>query len=241
MHVVSPSVRLSAPGCPEVLTVRAVMLDLDGTLVNTLGDFDLALNNMLAEQQWPPLSRAFIARTVGKGSPYLIRQALLHLGKDENGTVDEALYERMHAAYQQHYSRINGHDSHLYPGVKQGVEHLHAAGLPLACITNKPTAHATELLHLLGIGQYFTCVHGGDRFERRKPDPMPLVETAKILGTPAAQTLMVGDSANDSEAAHGAGCPVLLVRYGYNHGNPIEGVPALGYLESLADLRVNTP
>ena len=106
----------------------------------------------------------------------------------------------------------------------------------LACITNKPTEHAIALLHMLGIGQYFSFVHGGDRFERRKPDPMPLVETARMLGCEPVQVLMIGDSANDSQAAHGAGCPVVLVRYGYNHGEPVDRVPALGYLERLSDL-----
>ena len=212
------------------------MLDLDGTLVNTLGDFDLALNGMLAEQQWPQVERAFIARTVGKGSAYLIRQTLLHVGLGQGGTVDDALHERAHASYQQHYERINGQASELYAGVAQGLAQLHAAGLPLACITNKPTQHAHDLLRMLGIAHYFACVHGGDFFARRKPDPMPLLETARLLGCAPAQALMVGDSVNDSQAAHGAGCPVLLVRYGYNHGEPIEGVPAQGYLDSLADL-----
>ena len=159
----------------------------------------------------------------------------LVLGRD--GAVDGALYERAHTCYQQHYNRINGRASHLYPGVKEGVEQLHAAGLRLACITNKPTEHAIALLHMLGIGQYFSFVHGGDRFERRKPDPMPLVETARMLGCEPVQVLMIGDSANDSQAAHGAGCPVVLVRYGYNHGEPVDRVPALGYLERLSDLR----
>lgn len=237
MCAAAKTLRLSFPGCAQAVDVRAAMIDLDGTMVNTLGDFDLALNGMLAEQQWPRVEHAFIARTVGKGSPYLVRQTLLHLGLGRDGVVNDDLHERAHACYQQHYSRINGRASHLYPGVKKGVEQLHAAGLQLACITNKPTGHATALLHMLGIGQYFSFVHGGDRFERRKPDPLPLVETARMLGAEPAQTLMVGDSVNDSQAAHGAGCPVVLVRYGYNHGEPIDRVPALGYLERLSDLR----
>ncbi|MDO5653165.1 MAG: phosphoglycolate phosphatase [Brachymonas sp.] len=229
---------LLIPGREQALAVQAVMLDLDGTLVNTLGDFDLALNNMLAEQQWPSVERERIGRWVGKGSPYLIREALLHLGKGNNGVVDDELYERIHTRYQEHYDQINGRDSHLYPGVKEGVQKLHATGMKLACITNKPTWHATALLQQLGIAEYFSCIHGGEFFPRRKPDPMPLVETARILGSAPADTLMIGDSANDSQAAHGAGCPVVLVRYGYNHGDPIEGVPALGYLDSLADIQL---
>ena len=236
MRASEKNLRLFFPGCARAVDVRAAMIDLDGTMVNTLGDFDLALNGMLAEQQWPRVECSFIERMIGKGSPHLVRQTLLHLGLGRDGAVDDALYERAHTCYQQHYNRINGRASHLYPGVKEGVEQLHAAGLRLACITNKPTEHATALLHMLGIGQYFSFVHGGDRFERRKPDPMPLVETARMLGCEPVQVLMIGDSANDSQAAHGAGCPVVLVRYGYNHGEPVDRVPALGYLERLSDL-----
>lgn len=221
------------------LAVQAIMLDLDGTLVNTLDDFDAAVNAMLAELQLPPVSRAFIARTVGKGSPYLIRQTLLHVGVEPAHAAAEApLFQRAHTLYLHHYGRMNAQASHLYPGVQQSLTHWHAVGLPLACITNKPTRHAIALLQTLGVMQFFRCVHGGDYFERRKPDPLPLLETAKILGCAPNQALMVGDSANDAQAASAAGCPVLLVRYGYNHGEPIETVPAQGYLNSLADLRM---
>ena len=188
MRASEKNLRLFFPGCTRAVDVRAVMIDLDGTMVNTLGDFDLALNGMLAEQQWPRVECSFIERMIGKGSPHLVRQTLLHLGLGRDGAVDGALYERAHTCYQQHYNRINGRASHLYPGVKEGVEQLHAAGLRLACITNKPTEHAIALLHMLGIGQYFSFVHGGDRFERRKPDPMPLVARAArsfwcVMGT----------------------------------------------------------
>ena len=87
-----------------------------------------------------------------------------------------------------------------------------------------------------GLDGYFEFVFGGDSFARKKPDPLPLLETCRALGTLPARTLMVGDSRNDAEAAHAAGCPVALVSYGYNHGEPIRAVPAAAYLDRIGQL-----
>ena len=219
------------PGASQPLAVQGVMIDLDGTMVDTMGDFDLALNAMLAELQLPAIARSTIGQLVGKGSEHLIRQTLQQVG------ADEARFDTAFASYQRHYGEINGQQSRLFDGVQQGLEQLQALGLPLACLTNKPQAHAEVLLQRLGIAGYFRCVFGGDAFARKKPDPLPLLETARALGTDPAVTLMLGDSSNDAQAAHAAGCPVLLVDYGYNHGQPIREVPAQGYLSSMAQLQ----
>jgi phosphoglycolate phosphatase len=227
---------------------QAAIVDLDGTMVDTMGDFDLALNRMLADFQLPCVERAFIERTVGKGSEHLIRSTLEHLGHLEkslsaqlnNGSIaiKNIVFEQAFESYQRHYTAINGSASRVYGGVLQGLELLRSAGLPLACLTNKPTAPAKALLHAKGLDGFFSYVFGGDAFERKKPDPLPLLRTCQALGSTPAHTLMIGDSSNDAQAAHAAGCPVLLVTYGYNHGHDIRQVPALGYLASLADLRL---
>lgn len=219
------------PCASQPLAVQGVMIDLDGTMVDTMGDFDLALNAMLAELQLPAIARSTIGQLVGKGSEHLIRQTLQQVG------ADAARFDTAFASYQRHYGEINGQQSRLFDGVQQGLEQLQALGLPLACLTNKPQAHAEVLLQRLGIAGYFRCVFGGDAFARKKPDPLPLLETACALGTDPAVTLMLGDSSNDAQAAHAAGCPVLLVDYGYNHGQPIREVPAQGYLSSMAQLQ----
>jgi phosphoglycolate phosphatase len=139
-------------------------------------------------------------------------------------------------SYQKHYLAVNGQASQVYAGVVQGLLLLQSAGLKLACLTNKPTAFALPLLKAKGLDGYFSHVFGGDAFAQKKPDPMPLLKTCEALGTLPSRTLMVGDSANDAQAAHAAGCPVVLVTYGYNHGQPIRSVPAHGYVDSLADL-----
>ena len=114
---------------------------------------------------------------------------------------------------------------------------MRARGLRLACLTNKPGEFARDLLAATGLGGHFEHVFGGDAFARKKPDPLPLLKTCEALDTEPAATLMVGDSRNDAAAARAAGCPVLLVTYGYNHGEPVRGVvDADGYLDSLAEL-----
>ena len=195
--------------------LQAAIIDLDGTLVDTVGDFDVALNAMLADHGLPRVDRAFISRTVGKGSEHLICNTLAQVG------ADAGLYSTAWARYQHHYLAINGQYSVVSPGVLEGLQRLAAAGLPLACLTNKPTAFARPLLVAKGLDGFFSHVFGGDAFARKKPDPLPLLETCRALGTLPAQTLMVGDSSNDAQAARAAGCPVVLVNYGYNHGQPV--------------------
>jgi phosphoglycolate phosphatase len=107
----------------------------------------------------------------------------------------------------------------------------------MACLTNKPGEFARELLAAKGLASAFELVFGGDAFERKKPDPLPLLKTCEALGLAPAEVLMVGDSGNDAAAARAAGCAVVLVTYGYNHGEPIRAVEADGYVDSLAELK----
>lgn len=208
-------------------SLQAAIVDLDGTMVDTLGDFVAALQGMLDDLGLPHVDRAFIERTVGKGSEHLLRQTLAHVGG--HGVPFEQAWDR----YQSHYLAINGQHSALFPGVVEGLQALRAAGLPLACLTNKPLSFTRPLLAAKGIDGYFSAVFGGDSFERKKPDPMPLLKTCEALGTLPARTLMLGDSANDAQAARAAGCPVVLVTYGYNHGEPIRAVDADGFVDRL--------
>jgi phosphoglycolate phosphatase len=210
----------------------AAIIDLDGTMVDTLGDFVAALNAMLADLALPAVERGFVEQAIGKGSEHLIRRTLAQVGAAAE-TFDAAW-----ARYQHHYGLINGRHAELYPGVVEGLRQLQAAGLKLACLTNKPGAFARPLLAAKGLEHFFTFIFGGDAFAAKKPDPLPLLKTCEALGTLPARTLMVGDSSNDAEAAHAAGCPVVLVSYGYNHGQPVHGLRAEAHVDRLDELKL---
>lgn len=212
----------------------AAIVDLDGTLVDTIGDFVVALNHMFDDLALPHIDAATVETMVGKGSEHLIHSVLRHVrGTSEEG---EAWFDRAWPRYQHHYLAINGQHAEVYAGVVEGLGALRERGLRLACLTNKPTAFARPLLAAKGLDGFFEVMFGGDAFERKKPDPLPLLKACEALGTLPARTLMVGDSSNDAKAARAAGCPVVLVSYGYNHGEPVRGVDADGFVDSLADL-----
>ena len=230
----------------------AAIIDLDGTLIDTLDDFAVALNLMLADMSLPPVGRDVVALRVGKGSEYLIESVLLYVLKvasAHDGRAQAAINFEAKAAqlfpdawtsYQRHYLAINGQHASVYPGVVQGLRQLQSQGLNLACLTNKPLAFARSLLALKCLDGFFSEVFGGDSFERKKPDPLPLLKTCAALGCSPARTLVIGDSTNDAQAARAAGCPVLLVTYGYNHGEPVRAVDADGFIDSLAELQGQT-
>ena len=222
--------------------LQAAIVDLDGTMVDTLGDFEIALNRSLADLDLPPITRALVERTVGKGSEHLIRSVLAHQlalpeVKGLTNVCDarsvESLYEAGWQRYQHHYLAINGEFALVYPGVVEGLQQMCDAGLQLACLTNKPLSFAKPLLQAKGLDSFFTHVFGGDSFERKKPDPLPLLKTCEALGVSPKQALMVGDSSNDAQAARAAGCPVVLVAYGYNHGEPVASAGADAVVERL--------
>lgn len=225
--------------------IQAVIVDLDGTMVDTMGDFVVALNHTLDDLRLPPVERGMVERAVGKGSEHLVRTVLdqqlarpevLASGCTALGWPREQVFELALQRYQHHYLFINGQHAAVYPGVVDSLQRLQASGRPLACLTNKPLTFARALLEVKGLDGFFSQVFGGDSFERKKPDPLPLLKTCEALGTRPAQTLMVGDSQNDGIAARAAGCPVVLVTYGYNHGEPVVDAPHDQLVDSLAEL-----
>lgn len=225
--------------------IQAAIVDLDGTMVDTLGDFEVALNRALADLDLPPVTRALVQRTVGKGSEHLVRSVLAHqlALPDVQAAAPKVLqwpeadaFALTLLRYQHHYLFINGQFADVYPGVVEGLQQMRDAGLQLACLTNKPLAFASGLLADKGLDTFFSYVFGGDSFELKKPDPLPLFKTCEALGVKPWQALMVGDSSNDAQAARAAGCPVVLVRYGYNHGEPVDAVDADAHVDSLVDI-----
>lgn len=238
------SVNVTWGSAGKVWALDAAIVDLDGTMVDTIGDFVQALNLALSDLHMPLLDAKAVEQMVGKGTEHLIASALRRVlpqmerpSEDLDAAV-ERWFPQVLERYMAHYIRINGHHSQVYAGVVQGLQALKDAGLRLACVTNKPLAFTTPLLALKGLDGFFEVVFGGDSFERKKPDPMPLHKACEALGADAAKTLMIGDSSNDAQAGRAAGCAVVLVSYGYNHGEPVHAVDADGVVDSLTQLRV---
>lgn len=220
---------------PGSAPIRAAIIDLDGTMLDTVPDFHVAINRMRADFGLAPISGEQIAVMVGKGSENLVR-SVLALDFDAAGV--EERFDAALASYQRHYKDINGDHSLVYPGVSEGLAALEAQGLRLACVTNKPIAFAQPLLAQMGLSPYFEIVYGGDSLARKKPDPMPLLQVCADFDLAPQQVVAIGDSSNDAEAARAAGCFVLTVPYGYNHGRAIHETDSDGIVSSLLEAAI---
>lgn len=212
--------------------IRAVIIDLDGTMLHTAPDFHIAVNRMRAELNLAPLAIGTITDFVGKGTENLMRRVL---GADFGPAEVEQHFDQALASYERHYLAINGDYATVYPGVREGLEAMQAAELRLACVTNKPIAFAAPLLEKTGLGRYFEVVYGGDSLPKKKPDPYPLLQVCADFDLRPHQVVAIGDSSNDAQAARAAGCRVLNVPYGYNHGQPIQEVDSDGIVPTLLD------
>jgi phosphoglycolate phosphatase len=204
---------------PDASAVRAVLFDLDGTLLDTAPDLHAAVCAMLADLGRPPLPLEAVRAYVGRGIANLVKRSLAGaLEVDDAAPVPgEAL-----ASFRRHYAHENGRNCRVYPGVIGGLEAAKKLGLPLAVITNKASAFTLPLLELSGIAKYFDVVVSGDTLPKIKPDPMALVWACGRFDVSPADALFVGDSVNDFNAARAAGCRVFLVPYGYNEGRDVQ-------------------
>lgn len=212
--------------------IRAAIIDLDGTMLHTAPDFHVAVNRMRQDLDLPPLAIETITNFVGKGTENLIRRVLsVDFGPQEV----EAHFSLALQSYQRHYLEINGDYSSIYPGAQEGLKALRAKGLRLACVTNKPIALALPLLEKNGLRHYFEIVYGGDSLQKKKPDPYPLLKVCEDFALQPPQVVAIGDSSNDAQAARAAGCRVVNVPYGYNHGEPIQKVDSDGIVATLLD------
>jgi phosphoglycolate phosphatase len=214
----------------RLFPARAVLIDLDGTLLDTAPDLAAAVNLMLAEIGREPLPLARVAAFVGKGAEVLVHRALAdHL----EGRAPPALFEPALRAFLRHYADTNGRHAVVYPGVREGLAAMRAAGLALACVTNKPQTFAEPLLARMGLADAFAFVQGGDELPLRKPDPLPLLHAAARLRVPPALAVAIGDSLNDAQAARAAGMAVFAVPYGYNEGADVRGLDVDAIVDSL--------
>ena len=214
------------------LRVKAVMIDLDGTLVDSIPDLAAAANGMLREMGHRELDVDVVRTYVGKGIPNLVARALT--GSLE-GTVPQEVLARAMPIYERWYTEVNGRHTTVYPGVIEGLEALRKAQFPLACVTNKSARFTQPLLEYLGLARYFGQVVAGDTLPQKKPDPAPLLYACSRIGVAPREMLFIGDSLNDSQAARAAGCPIFCVPYGYNEGHDVRQLDVDAIVDSLAD------
>ena len=226
------------PGQPAMAAAplfapRLLLLDLDGTLVDSVPDLAAAVQRMLAALERPPVRQDDVRNWVGNGAPRLVKRALtgtLH------GEPAAAEFARAMPLFLRFYAEENCRHSQPYPTTRATLERLAATGLPLACVTNKPADFTQPMLDQFGLAGYFGLVVAGDTARAIKPDPAPLLHAAEFFKVPPGDALMVGDSVNDIEAARAAGMPVICVSYGYNHGHDIRLAAPDAVIDSLAEL-----
>jgi phosphoglycolate phosphatase len=214
------------------LRVSAVMIDLDGTLLDTIPDLAVAANMMLKELGMPVLPELTIRNFVGKGINNLIERTLTN---SMDGKPDAALFQRALPVYEKSYHAVNGKHTTIYPGVKEGLDLLRAQGYPLVCVTNKSERFTLPLLDYVSMTDYFVSVVAGDTLPQKKPDPAPLLHACRQLQVAPADILMIGDSMNDAQAARAAGCPIFCVTYGYNEGHDVHTLDVDAIVASLVD------
>jgi phosphoglycolate phosphatase len=208
----------------------AVLLDLDGTLVDTAPDIFEAVSRMLRDQGAPPLPFDTIRGFIGNGVAALVRRVVQ---ASRGACLDEALAL---ALFHRHYRDTNGRYGHVFPGVREGLQALRRAGYRLGCVTNKPQGPTAALLHIHALAHCFDVVLCGDSLAQMKPHPEPLLQACRTLHVSPARSVLVGDSHVDVAAAKAAHMPAVIVRYGYPGADGHAAMQCAAFIDSLEDL-----
>lgn len=211
------------------VAVRAVLFDLDGTLLDTAGDIVTAANRMRAAFGFAPLESTLIHSFIGKGIPHLVGKTL----QDAVGEVGPGALKVAVANFEKHYTACFADTSRPFPGVLEGLDELKSRGFRLGCVTNKAARFTEPLLDSAGLARYFEIAISGDTLPEKKPHPMPLAHAAEFFACPIAEMLLIGDSVNDAEAARAAGAPVFIVPYGYREGRELRGLDCDAFIDDI--------
>ena len=214
------------------IQVKAVVIDLDGTLLDTAQDLAFAANKMLLELGKPELPLVTIQSFIGKGIQRLVKRSLTNSPENE---PDPELFAKALPIYERHYREHLFTHTQPYPGVIDGLNVLKQEGFKLACITNKAEAFTLPLLRATDLLDYFEIVLSGDSLPKKKPDPMPLLHACKHFEIEPSELLLIGDSLNDAIAARAAGCNIFCVPYGYNEGRDVRELDCDAIVPSLLE------
>ncbi len=213
---------------------KMILIDVDGTLVDSVPDLAYCVNAMMERLGRPGHGEAAVRNWVGNGVERLVRRALVG---QLDGEPDEADFERAYPIFIELYAENTSKRSVLYPGVREGLDFMRSAGYRLGCVTNKAARFTEPLLRDLGIYDAFGVVISGDTLPKKKPDPLPLLHAAGHFGVSPAESLMIGDSISDVTAARAAGFGIVCMSYGYNHGVDIREAEPDAVIDSMAELK----
>ena len=211
-----------------------VLIDVDGTLVDSVPDLAYCVDAMMSELGMPERGEKRVRHWVGNGVERLVKRALVN---QLDGEPDEALFSKALPVFEALYRDNTSKRSRLYQGVKEALDFLKTTGVRLGCVTNKASQFTLPLLQDLGVRDYFEVIICGDMVERKKPDPMPLLQAAEQLETEPRASMMLGDSMSDVNAARAAGFQIVCMSYGYNHGEDIRDYDPDAVVDSMAEVK----
>lgn len=214
------------------LQIKAIVIDLDGTLLDTAKDLAFAANKMLLELGKPELPLVTIQSFIGKGIQKLVKRTLTNSLEEE---PDPELFSKALPIYERNYRENLYTHSRPYPGVVDGLNAFKKDGFKLACITNKAEAFTLPLLRATNLLHYFEIVLSGDTLPKKKPDPLPLLHACNHFQIKPCELLLIGDSLNDAIAARAAGCNIFCVPYGYNEGQDVHKLDCDAIVSSLLE------
>jgi phosphoglycolate phosphatase len=211
-----------------------ILIDVDGTLVDSVPDLAYCVDEMLKKMGMPTRGEAEVRHWVGNGVERLVKRALLN---QLDGEPEQALYEQALPIFRELYAQNTSKRSHLYDGVKEGLDYMKQRGYRLGCVTNKAGEFTLPILRDLGVDDYFEVIICGDDTPRKKPDPLPLLTAAERMQVKPENALMLGDSQSDVKAARAAGFQIVCMSYGYNHGEDIRSFNPDAVIDSFSELQ----
>ncbi|MBT3854193.1 MAG: phosphoglycolate phosphatase [Thiotrichales bacterium] len=218
----------------KIFQPKLVMIDVDGTLVDSVPDLAYCVDQMMIRLEMPIRGEERVRHWVGNGVPRLVERALT----DElDGFPSQEAFDKAYPIFLDLYAQNSSVRSTLYEGVIEGLDYLKSRDCLLGCVTNKAEQFTLPLLKSLGIIDYFGIVISGDTLEKKKPDPLPLIHGANFFKINPKECLMLGDSVSDVKAARAAGFQIICMSYGYNHGNNIADENPDLVIDSMNQLR----
>lgn len=210
-----------------------VLIDLDGTLVDSVPDLAWCVDETMKALNMPIRGEDKVRQWVGNGVPRLIERALID---QLDGVPDPALYAKAQPIFMALYAENPSTRSQLYPAVIEGLTWLKDQGIKLGCVTNKDEQFTLPILKNLGLFDFFEIVISGDTLAVKKPDPAPLLHGAQFFGISPKNAMMIGDSINDVKASRAAGFSIVCLSYGYNHGVDIRTASPDAVIDTFAEL-----